>query len=327
LIYLIYSNIVDNMEAHLYIIAESFQSNIKFSISEIENKVKRLAEDVRIINKYSHSNKLFTDFASIHPVVFHSDFTIEDFLCRPRDVKKVIDRDVVDSLQNIFQKANDAAFSSEEIIEVLLPTHDEKLCHGLIAFHTVNNVPDEVQLIYGIDSWYKFRRHFLGLYPNEETFIDECAIYFPNLYFHERNKVKVLDILEDFSKSILKHLAVLNDTFFYYKDKTFDNESVKYQTLTIECNLEAKAASKDNNDAKDYLTFEFINKNKKEDKITCYPHLRLCRADDYPKDPNYYQHRIYFHEGVNTVIDENKKKKVCEIQNGKILIGHIGKHL
>jgi hypothetical protein len=315
------------MEAHLYIIPESFQNNTDFSINEIEDKVKRLAEDIRIINKYSNSNKLFTDFASIYPVIFHSTFTIEDFICRPRDVKKVIDRDVVDSIQNIFQKANDAAFSSEEIIEVLLPLHDETTCHGLIAFHTVDNVPDEVQLIYGIDSWYKFRRHFLGLYPDMETFIDECFIYYPNLFFHKRNKVQVHEILNDFSKSILKHLAVLNDTFFYYKDKTFDNESIKYQTLTSECNLEADAASKDTNDAKDKLSFTFIDKNNKEKKITCYPHLRLCRSDNYPGDSSYYQHRIYFHEGVNTVLDEYKKEKVCEIQDGKILIGHIGRHL
>lgn len=315
------------MEAHLYIIAESFQNNSNFSTNEIEEKVKRLAEDIRIINKYSNSNKLFTDFATIYPVIFYSTFTVEDFLCRPREVKKVLDRDVVDSLQNIFQKATNTTFSSEEIIEGLLPLHDKTICHGLIAFHNIDKVSVEVQLIYGIDRWYKFRRYFLGLYTNEETFIDECSIYFPHLFFHERNKTKVLDILEDFSKSILKHLAVLNDTFFYYKDKTFENESIKYQTLTSECNLEADAASKDNNDAKDNLTFEFINKNKKGEKITCYPHLRLCRSDKYPGDSYYYQHRLYFHEGINTVYDENGNEKVCEIQNGKILIGHIGKHL
>lgn len=315
------------MEAHLYIIAESFQNNTNFSTNEIEEKVKRLAEDIRIINRYSNSNKLFTDFATIYPVIFHSNFTIEDFLCRPREVKKVIDRDVVDSLQNIFQKATNTTFSSEEIIEVLLPLHDKTICHGLIAFHKIDKVAIEVQLIYGIDSWYKFRRHFLGLYPNEESFIDECSIYFPHLFFHERNKVEVLNILDDFLKSVLKHLAVLNDTFFYYKDKTFDNESIKYRTLTSECNLEADAASKDNNDAKDNLTFKFVDKNKQEKDITCYPHLRLCRSDNYPGDSSYYQHRIYFHESINTVFDENQNETVCEIQNGKILIGHIGNHL
>jgi len=314
------------MEAHLYIIAESFQNNNNFSTNEIEEKVKRLAEDFRIINRYSSSNKLFTDFATILPVIFHSTFTIEDFLYRPGELKKIIDRDVVDSIQNIFQKTSNTTFSSKEIIEDLLPIHDETLCHGLIAFHEINNVPIEAQLIYGIDSWYKFRRYFLGLYPNKDRFIDECSIYFPNLFFHERNKIKVLDIIDDFSKSILKHLTVLNDTFFYYKEKTFDNESVKYQTLTSECNLEADAASKDNNDAKDNLTYGFTNKNKKEEKITCYPHLRLCRSDNYPGDSSYYQHRIYFHEGINTVFDEYGNEKVSEIQNGKILIGHIGRH-
>lgn len=286
-----------------------------------------MAEDIRIINKHSHSNKLFTNFTSIHPVIFHSTFTIEDFLCRPLEVKKIVDRDVVDSLQNIFQKVTNTTSSSREIIEVLLPIHDRTICHGLIAFHEIDSIPAAVQLIYGIDSWYKFKRHFLGLYPDKDTFIDECSIYYPNLFFHERNKASILDILENFSKSIVKHLAVLNDVFYYYKDRTFHNESVKYQMLTSECHLEADAASKDNIDAKGNLTFEFVNKNKKEEKITCYPHLRLCKSDNHLGDSNYYQHRIYFHEGVNTIFDKNGKEKVFEIQNGKILIGHIGKHL
>ncbi len=227
------------MEANLYIIAESFQNNPSLTTNEIEEKAKRLAEDIRVINKHSDSNKLFTNFTAIYPIVFHSTFTIEDFLCRPLEVKKILDRDVVDSLQNIFQKAANTTFTSDEIIEILLPLHDKTVCHGLIAFHKVAEVPEEVQLIYGIDSWYKFRRYFLGLYPEADTFIAECTVYFPNLFFHERNKDTVLDILGDFSNSIVKHLAVLNDVLYYYKDRTFDNESVKYQTLTGECHLEA----------------------------------------------------------------------------------------
>ena len=171
-----------------------------------------------------------------------------------------------------------------------------------------------MQLIYGIDGWFKFRRHFLGIYPSLNTFLDECTIYFPNLYFHKNNKESIIQILDDFAVSITKHLGILNDIFFDYRNRVFDNESIKYQTLTAECNLEAEAASKDNNDAKEKLTFEFLNNDKKFQKVVCYPHLRLCKSDKNG-DSHYYQHRIYFHEGVE------------KIQNGKILIGHIGVHL
>lgn len=221
----------------------------------------------------------------------------------------------MNALLNIFGKAINTNITLKEVIETLLPWHDNEVCHGLIAFHKINGISEEVQLIYGIEGWYKFRRHFLGKYPNSEIFIDECSKYFPNLYFHQRNNKAVQEIIECFSVSIVKHLGFLNDTFFTYRKRTFQNETVKYQTLTSECNLEADAASKDNNDFKDKLTFEFVNSNGIVEYIICYPHLRLCRSDNYPGDSHYYQHRIYFHEGIS------------RIQMGKILIGHIGTHL
>jgi len=302
------------MQAHFYILAESFQSNSNYTDLQIEEKVKRLAEDVVVLNKNSTTNKLFANYNAVYPLKFHSTYTIEDFLCKPHEVKKSVDRDVVNALRNTFEKASNTSITSQEVIDTLLLWHDNEVCLGLIAFHKVEGIAEEVQLIYGIDGWYKFRRHFLGLHPHADNFIDECSKYFPNLFFHQRNKATVESILTDFSINILKHLGFLNDKFFTYKKRTFQNETVKYQTLTSECNLEADAASKDNNDAKDELTFEFSNDEGKIESITCYPHLRLCRSDNYPGDGHYYQHRIYFHEGIAT------------IQNSNILIGHIGTH-
>ncbi len=303
------------MEAHLYIMGESFQNNSGYSDEEIEEKVKRLAEDVININKYSQSNKLLSNYNAVYPLKFHSNYTLEDFLCRPLEVKKTVDRDVVNALQKIFEKAINTNITSEEVIQTLLPWHDQKICHGLIVFHKVEGVADEAQLIYGIDGWYKFRRLFLGLYPNSETFISECSKYFTNLCFHDQNNESIKAIINNFSLSIVKHLGFLNDVFFTYRTRSFPNESIKYKTFTSECNLESDAAPKDNNDSKKSLTFEFINIEGKLEAITCYPHLRLSRSDQHPGDGHHYQHRIYFHEGLAT------------IQNGKILIGHIGLHL
>lgn len=302
------------MEAHLYIMAESFEKNPNFSNSDIEEKIMRLAEDVRRINISKDSNKLFANYTALYPLIFHSTFTIEDFLCRPIEVKKIVDRDCVNALINIFEKAVNTPISSDEVRQTLLPWHDENVCHGLIAFHNVNGIPDEFQLIYGIDRWYKFRRHFLGIYPNEETFINECEVYFPNLFFHSRNKTTVKDIIKDFSICIVSHLEALNDVLFTYRERKFDNESIKYQTLTSECHLPENAASKDKNDAKENLTFGFINDEGNLEEVTCYPHLRLCRSNK-EGDSKYYHHRIYFHEGLP------------KIQQGNILIGHIGVHL
>lgn len=303
------------MQAQLYIIAESFKSNSNYSDSQIEDKINRLAIDVTEITKHKKENKLHANFKDIYPLNFHSKYTIEDFLCRPAEVKKTVDRDVVNALQNIFEKASDTSISSNEVIEILLKWHEKTICHGLIAFHKIEEINEDVQLIYGIDGWYKFRRYFLGLYPDEDKFIEECSKYFPNLYFHTRNTITTKDILADFAISIVKHLGYLNDIFVSFRYREFPNESVKYKTFTSECKLEADAASKDTNDRKSNLIFEFTDKNGLIVPVTCYPHLRLCRSDKYPDDVTYYQHRVYFHEGMERV------------QNGKILIGHIGLHL
>lgn len=303
------------MEAELYIIDESFKNNNLYSNVEIEEKTKRLAEDIFLINRHKRSNKLFVNYTTIYPVNFYSNYTIGDFLCKPTEVKQNVNRDIVNAILNIFDKAENTSITSVEVIEELLPIHNEDICHGIIAFHKIDNISYEFQLIYGIDSWYQFRRHFLGLYPiNAKNFFTECSIYFPNLFIHERNEEIDNKILKNFSKSIIKHLGVLNDVLYTYRHRNFPNEAVKYQTLTAECNLEADAASRDNNDAKDRLTFEFINSDEQTEEVTCYPHLRLCRSD-INGDTHYYQYRIYFHEGIDTI---HKKK---------ILIGHIGVHL
>jgi len=303
------------MNAHLYLMAESFSSNFMFNTSEIEEKVKRLAEDVKVINKYKETNKLYTNYNDIYPQIFYLNFTVSDFICRPRELRECgVDRDIINALQNILEKSESTNITSAEVREELFNWNDEENCHGLIAFHSVIGIENSFQVIYGIDSWYKFRRHFLAINPkNEEFYINECEKYFPNLTFHQRNKVTLKDIFEDFSTNVLKHLGYLNDVFYTYRARPFPNESVKYQTFSIECQLEEYAAPKDKKVSKEVLTFDFIDSTNQSISITCYPHLRLCRSDK-SGDTNYYQNRIYFHEGIPT------------ISKGNILIGHIGKH-
>jgi hypothetical protein len=59
------------------------------------------------------------------------------------------------------------------------------------------------------------------------------------------------------------------------------------------------------------LTFYFINKNKQDVLVYCELHLKLL----YDDNRKVKQNRIYFHEGID------------DVEEGKILIGHIGKHL
>lgn len=304
------------MIAHLYIMAESFSHNANFSNNEIEEKIKRLAEDLVLINKYKDTNRLYTNYDEIYPVVFYEIYTVFDFICRPQELRSVgIDRDVINALQNIFQKTESIKITSAEVREEILNWTDDENCYGIVAFHEVDGIDENYQIIYGIDGWYKFRRYFLSVYPHDvEFYIDECVKYFPRLTFHPRNRNTIRDIFPDFVKSVIKHLGYLNDIFYNYRYRSFENESQKYKTLSIECQLEEYAASKDRNAAKETLTFDFYDSDSNIIKIICYPHLRLCKADS-PGDSRYYQNRIYFHEGFPNV------------SNGNILIGHIGGHL
>lgn len=305
------------MTAHFYLIAESFANNKQFTDEIIEDKVKRLSEDVTLIHKYRNANILYANYTELYPLVLYQTYTIEDFICTPHALKKNgVDRDIINSIQKILINLSEGtSITSDEVISDLLNWNDENDCHGIIAFCPIESLEENLQIIYGLDGWYKFRRHYLSKYPKGENFfLDECQKYFPNLYFHERNIETISNILHDFSGSIVRHLGLLNDKLFYYRNRDFENETIKYKTFSSECQLEEEAAPKDKNNSKEKLTFQFHTDEGSIISVTCYPHLRLCRSDK-DGDTHYYYNRIYFHEGLES------------IKKNKILIGHIGEHL
>src|SRR5690349_3904358 len=109
------------MQADIYILAESFSHNQRYSNVEIEQKAQELAQDVLKIGQHSESNTLYANYQDLYPLKFHSTYSLEDFLCRPVAVKENVDRDVVNAVLNIFQKAKDTSFTSSEVIQELLP--------------------------------------------------------------------------------------------------------------------------------------------------------------------------------------------------------------
>ncbi|KAA6319157.1 hypothetical protein EZS27_030915 [termite gut metagenome] len=303
------------MIAHFYLLSKSFQNNFTLSNEEIEEKVKRLAEDVKLINQYKDTNKLYANYNELYPQMFYSDYTIETFICNPVELKKNgIDRDVINALQNIFNKSQSTTITSKEVEKDLLSWVDENNCHGLIAFHKINGIDDNLQIIYGIDSWYKFRRHFLGKYPkNADFFISECIKYFPNLFFHERNRVTIKTILDDSPKKIVYHLSALNDRF---RDCQYDglNRTEILKRFSVYAKLDEEASLEGDAFRKNAFTFNFINNDRINEPVCCEPHLKLCK-NDYDRAKYFNDRRIYFHEGKSN------------IQRGRILIGHIGTHL
>ncbi|MBK7108862.1 MAG: hypothetical protein IPH61_06895 [Bacteroidetes bacterium] len=309
------------MVAELYIVAESFANNTNFTTPEIESKTKSLANDFVYIKKYSETNRLFVH-PDIYAVNFITGVSLSDLLHNPKIAKEHLDRDVYGALQNIIDKSATTTHTSQEVIEVLLPEYNENLCHGLIAFNPVPSVQPELQIVYHLQGWFEFRRHFLGLYPkNENFYIDECIKYFPNLYFHERNRTTISAIFDDCPKKIIYHLTALNDKFKLI-DKAGRNRTQVLEAFSITAELDETASLEGNAARKDDFTFTFSNHQKKEVNVCCEPHLKLCFSDTSNAYSN--ERRIYFHEGIERIQDG----EIIEIiQDGKILIGHIGGHL
>ncbi|WP_286419768.1 hypothetical protein [Myroides odoratimimus] len=297
--------------------AESFSKNDELTNEEISEKIKNLLKDIVLINQDKDFNKFFTNYVDLYPQLFYDRYTMEEFICTPIKLKEEgIDRDVINAVQKILEKSRETKITSKEVIDNLLDWNDNENCHGIIGFNNIPEVEDHLQIIYGIEGWYKFRRYFLSLYPKDAIFfINECKKYFPNLFFHERNKDTIGVILHNCTKRLIYHLTALNDKF--RKSQGNDrNRTEVLEHFSVSNNLDTTASLEGNAERKPSLTFEFYNSNATLESICCEPHLKLCYNDGYPGDSSYSnERRVYFHEGK------------ANISFGKILIGHIGSHL
>jgi hypothetical protein len=226
---------------------------------------------------------------------------------------KQFDRDIVQFLRNIIDKSEVTEISKQDFIEQL-KNHSSDKVYGLIGLHEIDGV-ENIYSVYNKNNWISFHRYFLGLYPKSPRhFKAECEKYFPRLFIHARVEDSISSILQDFSKKIVYYLSCLNDKFEECKTNPYDRVKTlkKFSSL---CSFDEPASNEGNIQRKKELSFSFLNSvSNREEMIYCEPHLKLSQSDN-SGNSEFYFHRIYFHEGKP------------EIENGKILIGHIGKHL
>ncbi len=309
------------MIAHFYLLAESFHNNANFSKDEIEEKIKRLSEDLILMHVYSETNKFYVNYEEVYPQKLYLTYTLEDFICNGYELSKAgeIERDVLNAINTIFvNKAQATSETFETVKKVLIPTISDKVCYGLIAFHKIEGFDNNLQIVYGKDEWYRFRRYFLSLFPsNASSFIDECVKYFPNLFFHERNKTVVSYLLGDSVKKLIHYLSELNDKFNIARTSPYNRiETLRrfnsMSSFDLAASDEGNSGSKKKSEIKKKDTFDFPDNTNKMVPVCCDLHLKILK-DDRGKIST--DRRIYFNEG-----DAN-------IQNNKILIGHIGCHI
>jgi len=294
------------MITELYLLNYSFKYPPGITTEEIETRIESLFEDYNFIKE--HDDKILKH-DSIYEEVIYPDLKLWEFLYSKQ---KIFKKDIKKYLLKIIDHSESAPCTVEEIIQ-RLNKHNEETIYGLLCLHEVKSI-EEKYLVYNRHNWFAFHRYFLGRYPlSEQHFYRECQKYFPHLFFHERveDTLKSLEKgLSDFSNSIVHHLSRLNDEFHQSYNPSNRIETLK--KFSSACDIEAspQGHAKD----KPKMTFEFVNNSNVTEPVCCEPHLKLGKSDD-SGDRHYYFNRIYFHEGK-----EN-------IAKGRILIGHIGKHI
>lgn len=295
------------MITNFYLFKGSFEDTENTTIIELENKIKSFSEDCEYIRQ-NKNDEIFVQ-ESVYEAFIFQDITVMDLMYDPSK-KQDFDRDTLEFLRTIIDKSKQTDLSDQEIID-LLSTHSKENFFGILCFQQIDNI-EQKYLVYDKNDWLNFHRYFLSIYPIDSLFfLAECDKYFPAIYFHSNNQVSIKSILDDFSIEIVRHLSELNDKF-----KTIRNGYTHLPEALIAfssaCNLETSLEG--NASRKKKLTFDFETEKGKIESIYCEPHTKI-NSHNNKGNTAYFQYRIYFHEGKSN------------IQNGKILVAHIGEHL
>lgn len=295
------------MITELYIVEDSFKYQDYITKIEIVEKLKLLADDYDYIRKYDTEKVYY--HKDIFNVIIYPGYTIERFLYDPTS-KKDFSRNALEYLRNIIRKSKIKEITTNEVIEILFNEQSEETIHGLLALHKIKDF-DNKYVIYSKNNWLNFHRYFLGIFPkNTDYYIEECKKYFPNLFFNQN-----IDLSNTFvkgnAKKVIHHLIQLDENY----QKCIETVRTGNRIEILKCfnsksKFEADASIEGNIKLKQVLTFIFKNKENNDKKIYCELHMKIVFNDFGKKEQN----RIYFHEGIP------------DIENGKILIGHIGEH-
>ena len=298
------------MITEIYVIHESFRYIDALPDEKIGSRIECMAIDWTTIK--DNSDQIFKN-DQIYYVELFKGRSISDELYGDKTSRR-LSRDQQVSLRKIIEYSRSTELTTANIIG-MLPYHDIDTIRGLFYFHYEDT--EDIYSIHSEKSWLRFHRHFIGVYPiSEVEFLRSCIKYFGNIYIHPEVENTLSTLEPNFkavSIQIIRHLSALNDEFPKYHIPNNRPKSLKdFASATgCEASPEGNAARK-----KDF-TFAFnrvVDDKIVPENVCCESHLKLSKSDN-PGDTHYYFNRIYFHEG---------KEHLCD---GKILIGHIGKHL
>lgn len=298
------------MIANFYIIPQSFHSESSsndFFFSSLLNFVS----DYHNLISFKDENCIYVQ-EDVFSVILPNGLTLAEFIYSNDLVLKGEEKSLKQFLSNVFSKLPTTAIKIDEL-KSELERNSIETCTGVISLFEINTIALENQIVYDMNSWFGFRRYHLGLfYGDSEYFINECIKYFPQLFFHEKNYLSVNKILNDFASKIIKNLIALHDVLpILIKSNDFSNHADLLAKFSTEANLDEVATLEGKK--KTRLKFKFKNSSGNFEELICEPHLKLSKNDS--DSSQYFKNRIYFHFGKDN------------IENSKVLVAHIGKHL
>lgn len=303
------------MKAELYLLNESFYYQ-NANLSLLEESIMQLSEDFDYIKK--QGDKILKH-SSIYEVDLPNGYKFFDLYDDTKNIP--ISKDVKKQLLKLIDHSNETSWTNNEVKELITNQLKDDLCqekqvYGLLALLELPQNIDDVFIIHNQRNWFEFHRFFLANYPCEEQyFVNECGKVFPKTFLHP-NVIDSLPTMDggwkNFSYSIVKCLSALNDKFPKYISNRKNYQRIDIlKEFSAECGYEVTPQG--NAKDKPNMTFRFNNVEGKNEEICCEPHMKLSKSDN--DGDTFYFNRIYFHEG-------NEKT-----EKGKILVGHIGKHL
>ena len=318
------------MIANLYIHKDDFQYNGTDSKEQVELKMRALANDMRaVVYENNDENVFHGSNEALNCEVFSGVSLINA-------LSVFLNGDLCGIMYSMLANtAEESRESVEELQPLTIYRPDEEEVNTLLYLNRSYAEREKAhyiqfenyEIVYNQSSWITLRRQILGNHPGTATaFIRDCRKYFCNLAIHDHCIDTLVDenyqYLSLVPRKIVYYLSCLNDGFSAVRESHSniapDANSI-LEDFSGQYGLEMPGSIERDASKKPLLTFTFTSTADTNVAIDmlCEPHLKISQPDfsNQPVDYKSFHPRIYFHFGDATV------------ENGKILVGIIGKHV
>ena len=267
------------------------------SLEKLEGKILRYCD---LLNNIIDNKDEIRIPLQIYGSSLDGQITFTDYLYNPEYAS-----DIRDLFFETIREFNNEDLDFHYLYK-LLDEENNLSYKALVGIHNNKYINEDRLYVNSNNSLHFPHRFYLGKIDSIDKFKENLKSCFPNLIFHERTQhsLNVFNNITEHSYELIRHLSVLNDFAkkLYIEiggasDEIYNRLKIEYKIIT--------SGRGSNEGLKKYLC-EFRNNNGHLEDVRCNPHTKLYNS--------YSDFRIYFNWGRES------------IENGKILIGHIGNH-